>query len=160
MSTNRNGCWKMTSPIGQLVLNFRPLAGGFKCDVEIFFCIPIFGSLKEWEHTWGAKNSKFGYFWTGLMWHVWHIGHVRHISDSSERSGNLVPCWLFSALITVLRPSVCEKSSMAILHGPGHRLSPGRTALFSLLGVMPPTRRLFGTRRYSGVPHFSSSKYM
>ena len=51
MSTNRNGYWKMTSPMGQLVLNFRPFAGGFKCDVQIqFFAYLFLGTTAMGKH--------------------------------------------------------------------------------------------------------------
>ena len=37
--------------MGQLVLNFRPLAGGFKCDVEIqFFAYLFLGATAMGKH--------------------------------------------------------------------------------------------------------------
>ena len=62
----------MTSPIGHLVPNFRPLAGGFKCDVEIqFFAYlflgaikqfiapnTIYTTIKQWENNLGAQEFK------------------------------------------------------------------------------------------------------
>ena len=47
--------------MGQVVLNFRPLKGVFKLDVEnqIFAC--LFLGATAMGNTWGAK-SKFGYF--------------------------------------------------------------------------------------------------
>ena len=42
---------KMTSPMGQLVLNFSPDAGGFKCDVEIqFFAYLFLGAAAMGKH--------------------------------------------------------------------------------------------------------------
>ena len=58
MSTNRNDYWKMTSSTGQLVLNFRPLAGGFKCEIEIHFLHTYFWAPQQWENFWGAKKFK------------------------------------------------------------------------------------------------------
>ena len=68
MLTDRNGYWIMTSPMGQLVLNFRPVAGGFKCNVgSQSFLYAYFWAPRQWKNTWGSKNSKVCYFWTGLM---------------------------------------------------------------------------------------------
>ena len=44
--------------MGQLVLNFRPVAGGFKCDVESQFFACLFLGATEWENTWGAAKFK------------------------------------------------------------------------------------------------------
>ena len=44
--------------MGQLVLNFRSLAGRFKCDVEIQCLHIYFWAPQQWETTWGAKKFK------------------------------------------------------------------------------------------------------
>ena len=49
--------------MGQLVLNFRPLAGGFKCDLEIqFFAYLFLGATAMGQHLGAYKNSKVDYF--------------------------------------------------------------------------------------------------
>ena len=53
----------MMSPMGQLVLNFRPLVGGFKCEVEIQFFAYLFLGATAMGKTLGElKNSKVSYF--------------------------------------------------------------------------------------------------
>ena len=42
--------------MGQLKLNFRPLVGGLKCDVEIHFLHTYFWAPQQWENAWGAKK--------------------------------------------------------------------------------------------------------
>ena len=44
--------------MGQLVLNFTPLAGGFKCDVELQFLHTYFWAPQKWENSCGAKKFK------------------------------------------------------------------------------------------------------
>ena len=42
----------------ELVLNFRPVAGGLKQDIDNHFLQAFFWAPQEWENTWGANKFK------------------------------------------------------------------------------------------------------
>ena len=68
MQTNRKTIWRMASPrmaspMEQLVLSFRPVAGAFKWDVESQFFHAYFWPPQQWETLKKLKKkSKAGYF--------------------------------------------------------------------------------------------------
>ena len=73
----------------QLVLNFRPLAGGFKCDVKIQFLHTYFWAPQQWENTWGAKKFKSRLF-------------LNRSNRSSQVTSFGLACYLKMAIAMVL----------------------------------------------------------
>ena len=72
--------------MGELVFNFGPVAGGFKCDVESQFFHAYFWAPQQWENTSGTKKFKGRLFFCTSILQLnghnqsfeQHVNHTHH----------------------------------------------------------------------------------